>query len=457
VGTLAQKLGSAGHDVCLFLPKYRSVQSAQLEEGQARPLTVTLAGENFNVGLRFLHRRSVTVYFVDYAPYFDREGLYGTAGRDHDDNDRRFALFCVAALEGAKSIGFKPDIIHAHDWQTGPVCAHLKRRFANDPHFARSGSVFTVHNMAYQGNFPRAALEAAGFGPEDWSSDGVEYYGQISFLKAGLAYADRLTTVSPTYAREIQGTEHGFGFEGLLQRRTKNLSGVLNGLDTELWDPTWDSFIPRRYSAADAAAGKAACKEALQRECGLEVRSDRALIGVVSRLDYQKGLDLAIPVIDARLDRSQFVVLGTGDPALTEQLAGLERRHPGKIHFHRQFDEPFAHRVYAASDLFLMPSRFEPCGLGQMIAMRYGAVPIASRTGGLVDTVFEDDSSSTRANGFLCAPNDGQDLARAMDRALAARGSKGWDARVLAAMAGDFSWDRSVKDYLKVYGEATRA
>ncbi|HXT01087.1 MAG TPA: glycogen synthase GlgA [Elusimicrobiota bacterium] len=449
VGTLAQKLGGIGHDVCLFLPKYRAIQAAPLEEGQSRPLKVQLAGEEHEVGLRFLHRRAVTTYFVDYPLFFDREGLYGISGRDHADNDQRFALFCLAALEGAKAAGFKPDIVHAHDWQAGPVMAHLKRRYAADPHFAKTGSVFTVHNMAYQGNFPRAALEAAGFGAEDWSSDGLEYYGQVSYLKAGLAYADRLTTVSPTYAREIQGSQHGFGFEGLLQRRAAQTSGVLNGLDVETWDPSRDASLPRKYGSADAAAGKAACKESLQRECGLEARADRALIGIVSRLDYQKGLDLAVPAVESRLDRAQLVVLGTGDPALTEQLAALERRHPGKVHFHRSFDESFAHRVYAASDLFLMPSRFEPCGLGQMIAMRYGAAPVVARTGGLVDTVTDE-------TGFLCAPNDGADLANALDRALEARRSPAWDARVRAAMAGDFSWERSVQAYLEVYKAAAR-
>jgi starch synthase len=453
-GTLAQRLGALGHDVCLFLPKYRDIRAEPLAGGPARPLHVPFDGGTVEVGLRFLHRRMVSTYFIDYPLFFDREGLYGAAGRDHEDNDRRFALYSLAVLEGAKSVGFKPDVVHAHDWQAGPVVAHLKRRYAADPHFAKTGSVFTVHNIAYQGNFPRAALEMAGFAPEDWSADGLEYFGQVSYLKAGLAYADRLTTVSPTYAKEIQGAERGFGFEGLLQRRSDRLTGILNGLDTEVWNPSLDSALPRRYGAADAAAGKAACKEALQRECGLEVRSDRALVGVVSRLDYQKGLDLAIPAIEGRLDRAQFVALGTGDPALTEQLAALERRHPGKVHFHRRFDEPFAHRVYAASDVFLMPSRFEPCGLGQMIAMRYGAVPVAARTGGLVDTVFEEKSSAGPANGFLCAPNDAADLGRALDRALDARPKSEWSSRVAAAMAGDFSWDRSIESYLEVYRRA---
>lgn len=457
VGTLAQKLGSMGHDVCVFLPKYRAVTAAQLEGGVAQPLRVPLGGAVIEAGLRYLHRRSVSWCFVDYPLFFDRDGLYGSGGRDHEDNDRRFALFSRAVLEGAKVMGFKPDVVHAHDWQTGLVAGYLKKHHADDPFFARAASVFTVHNMAYQGNFPRSALEAAGFGPQEWTSEGLEYYGQVSYLKAGLVYADRLTTVSPSYAREIQASgERGFGFEGLLQRRAAELTGILNGIDVELWDPARDPSLSRHYGVEDLAAGKAACKEALQRDCGLETRG-RPLAGVVSRLDYQKGLDLALPVVEARLDRLQFVVLGTGDSALTEQLAGLERRHPGSVHFHRAFDEAFAHRVYAASDLFLMPSRFEPCGLGQMIAMRYGSVPVASRTGGLCDTVFEDDAPGRAATGFLCAPGDAADLARALDRALEARGGPRWDALARAGMTADFSWDRSTHEYLEVYRRASAA
>ncbi|OGR98208.1 MAG: hypothetical protein A2V88_00100 [Elusimicrobia bacterium RBG_16_66_12] len=458
VGTLAQKLGAAGHEVCVFLPKYRDVRAPRLDEGSALSLDVPFGGASVPVGLRLLQRRMVATYFVDHPPFFDREGLYASQGRDHEDNARRFALFSRAALEGAKAVGFKPDIVHAHDWQTGLVCAHLKRTYAADPHFSGAGSVFTVHNMAYQGNFPPAALGEAGFGAEDWTADGLEYYGRVSYLKAGLAYADRITTVSPTYAREIQESrDRGFGFEGLLKRRSSVLSGILNGLDTEVWDPARDAALCRRYGPSDAPAGKAVCKEALQQECGLDVRRDRPLIGVVSRLDYQKGLDLALPALEPLLARAQFVALGTGDPALTESLVALERRHPGAVHFHRSFDETFAHRVYAAGDLFLMPSRFEPCGLGQMIAMRYGAVPVAARTGGLVDTVFEEAAAGRPANGFLCEPNDQASLREALGRAVGAYRGPRWDALVRAAMGGDFSWDRSVESYLRVYRQAARS
>ncbi len=455
VGALTQRLGGLGHDVCLFLPKYRAIRAASLEGGIAHPLKVPLAGGTVDVGLSFLHRRGVSVYFVDYPLFFDREGLYGNAGQDHEDNDRRFALFSRAVLEGAKAIGFKPDVIHIHDWQTGLVAAHLKRHYNNDPHFMGTGCVFTIHNMAYQGNFPRAALETAGFSAEDFSSDGLEYYGKVSFLKSGIVHADKLTTVSAAYAREIQESpDRGFGLEGLLQRRTKDLHGILNGIDLEVWDPARDSSLAHRYSPTDAAVGKAACKEALQRECGLEIRGDRPVIGVVSRLDYQKGLDIALTALESRLDRCQLLLLGTGDPSLTEMFAALERRHPGSVHFHRSFDEAFAHRAYSVSDIFLMPSRFEPCGLGQMIAMRYGAVPVVSMTGGLIDTVFEEPRDGRPANGFLCRPGDGEDLARALDRALAEFGTPAWGGRVQAGMAGDFSWDRSVERYLDVFREA---
>ena len=455
VGALTQRLGALGHDVCLFLPKYRAIHAASLDGGISQPIKVPLAGGMVEAGLTFLHRRGVSVYFVDYPLYFDREGMYGNAGKDHEDNDRRFALFSRAILEGAKAIGFKPDVIHLHDWQTGLAAAHLKRHYKNDPHFAGTGCVFTIHNMAYQGNFPRAALEVGGFGPEDWSSEGLEYYGQVSYLKAALVHADKLSTVSPTYATEIQSSpDRGFGLEGLLGRRSKDLRGILNGIDLETWDPSRDASLPRRYSPADAAAGKAACKEALQRECGLDIRGYRPLIGVVSRLDYQKGLDIALGALEPRLDRCQLVMLGTGDPSLTEMFAALERRRAGSVHFHRSFDEAFAHRVYAASDIFLMPSRFEPCGLGQMLAMRYGAVPLASRTGGLVDTVYEESSEGRPANGFLCAPGDGADLARALDRALEAARGPQWGARLKAGMMGDFSWDRSVEHYLDLFREA---
>ena len=452
VGAMARRLGEAGHDVLLFLPKYRAVEAATLSDGLSQPLPIQLGGETIAAQMRLVQRRSVSTCFIEYAPFFDREGLYGRDGHDHPDNDRRFILFQLGVLEALKRLGFKPDVIHCHDWQTALIPALLKRRYADEPLFAAAASVLTLHNMAYQGNFPPACLEAAGLPVEDFTPEKLEYYGKVSFLKGGIVFADRLTTVSPSYAREIQASgERGFGMEGLLRQRAASLDGVLNGIDLDIWSSDKDATLPRRFGLADRAAGKAECKAAVQKESGLAADARKPLIAVISRLDYQKGLDLAIGALEPRLGRCQLAVIGTGDAQLQQDFAGLERRHPGAVSFHQGFDEPFAHRLYAACDLFLMPSRFEPCGLGQMIAMRYGGVPVVSRTGGLSDTVFED---GPRANGFTCAPGDAEDLGRALERALAAFGGAGWDALTKSAMSGDYSWEKSIGFYLQVYAKA---
>ncbi len=415
------------------------------------PLSVPLGTEIISAQLKYLQWRSVSVCFIDYPPFYDRNGLYGKDGKDHADNDRRFILYCRGVLEGAKAIGFKPDVVHCHDWQAGLIPAYLKRHYRSDPFFAGTASVMTVHNMAYQGNFPKETLAAAGFGPEDFTPAGLEYYGKISFLKAGLVFADKLTTVSPTYAKEItESAERGFGMEGLLRGRQNDLEGILNGLDLDLWNPERDSALPARYSAKDAA-GKTKCKAALQKECGLELSPKKPLIAIVSRLDHQKGLDLAIAALESRLKNAQLVVVGTGDPALEKAFAELAARHKGAAFLKAGFDESFAHRAYAGADFFLMPSRFEPCGLGQMIAMRYGAVPVACRTGGLADTVTEG------ANGFLAAPGDAEDLGRALDRALSAYAGPGWNQLTAKAMDTLFPWDGAMARYVETYKRAAAA
>lgn len=455
VGAMAQKLGEAGHDVLLFLPKYRAVESAALQGGLSQALPVRVGGDTVEAQLRLMQRRRVSYCFIDYPPFFDRDGLYGRDGSDHPDNDRRYILFQLGVLEGLKRLGVRPDIIHAHDWQAGLLPILLKRRYADEPLFSGAASVFTLHNMAYQGNFAPACLEYAGLPAEDFSPEKVEYYGKVSFLKAGIVFSDVLTTVSPTYAKEIQASgERGFGMEGLLQARADSLFGVLNGIDLDIWNPEKDSSLPKRFSVDDRAAGKKECKAAVQKESGLAADPRKPLIGVVSRLDYQKGLDLAIKAVEPRLGQCQLAVIGTGDPALQQEFAALERRHPGAVHFHQGFDEGYAHRIYAGCDLFLMPSRFEPCGLGQMIAMRYGSVPVVSRTGGLVDTVFE---GGAKGNGFTAAPGDADDLGKALDRAIAAYHGNGWDATTRSAMSGDFSWERSIGRYLELYQKALQA
>lgn len=455
VGALARELGLRGHEVRLFLPRYRGIN---VNGAASVPLRVPLGPGTLPAELKTVEEKTHAVSFIEHPPYYDRDGLYGESGADYADNDRRFILLARGALEGAKALGFDPDVAHIHDWQTGLIAPYLKRAYASEPLFANTASVMTVHNMAYQGSFPPETLSAAGFGPEDYQPDKLEYYGRVSFLKAGLAFADSLTTVSPTYAQEIQESpEKGFGLEGLLRHRRRDLHGVINGIDLEIWNPKTDKFLCRNYSAANYASGKAANKADLQKACGLPSDKRLPLIGIVSRLDRQKGLDLALDVLRERLGDLQVVVLGAGDPGLRSSFEEMARQNPGAAYAHHGFDDAFAHKVYAGSDIFLMPSRFEPCGLGQMIAMRYGSLPVAGRTGGLADTVFEEPAE--RANGFLARSDDAGDLARALDGATALyrKGGTLWSGRVKNAMSGDYSWGRSVERYLELYAMARQS
>lgn len=452
VGALSSKLAEAGHDVLLVLPLYGAVEASSLGSAPPRPLSVDVGSRRVEARWRPGRRGAARAAFIDYPPFFQRKGLYGLEGRDHPDNDQRFSFFSKAVLEGAKAAEFKPDVVHCHDWQTALAPAYLKRHCGADPFFASTASVLTIHNIAYQGIFPAASASAAGFDASDMTPERFEYYGKFSFLKAGLVTADALSTVSPTYAAEIQGPERGFGLEGVLSARKGDLHGILNGIDLDVWNPATDPALPTRFDAAGWRAGKQANRKALLAECGLDGGGDAPLIGIVSRLDHQKGLDLAITALAPRLKRCRLAVLGDGDPALRQSFQDLARRRPEAVHFHCGFDDPFARRLYAASDLFLMPSRFEPCGLGQLIAMRYGAVPVASRTGGLADTVRE----GPEGNGFLCAAGDAEDLGRALDRALGAVRGPSWEGLVGRAMRGDFSWERSVELYVELYRRAGR-
>ena len=448
-GSLSQKIAELGNQVLLVSPQYQSIPLHYTEKARKISLFVPLGSRIFNGQLRVFEHKNVTVALVDCPEFFNRPGLYGEAGKDYKDNDLRFAFFAKSVLEASKALKFKPDIIHSHDWQTGLICAFLKSPRA-DEFFGDTKTVFTIHNLAYQGNFPPESVQRCGVDPLLFNSEGLEFYHQMSFMKSGLVFSDLLNTVSPTYAQEIQASsERGFGFEGLLSYRRRELYGILNGLDTEIWDPQKDAALEKKYSSGNYPEGKSAAKKEIFLKGNLSVPLKTPLIGIVSRLDRQKGLDIALEALKDPIENIALAVIGTGDPALEQAFSDFAKKFPHRVYFHPRFDEAFAHKIYAGSDIFLMPSRFEPCGLGQMIAMRYGSVPVVSRTGGLADTVFE--SPGEKKNGFLSEPGDAKDLKAALGRALKAYALPSWEDLILSGMDKDFSWEKSAKDYLKLY------
>ncbi len=400
----------------------------------------------------------VPVYFLDVPELFDRDGLYGEGGHDYADNARRFALLGRGALELARSLRFVPDVVHAHDWQAAMAVIDLRHRLWADPFFAATGSLLTIHNLGYQGVFPPPVLGELDLDPGLLSIDGLEFHGQVSLLKGGIRYADHVSTVSPTYCREIQTAAFGVGLDGLLLARRQRLHGILNGLDGQHWNPAGDAALPARYTPA-ALAGKAACKAALQQELALGSDPQMPLAALVTRLDPQKGLDLLLEAWTALLDRGlQLVILGSGDPGYERRLQELAARTPGRVAVSIGFDDRLARRIYAASDLFLMPSRYEPCGLGQLIALRYGSVPLVHATGGLADTIRDPREERTKANGFSFHTFSVPALLATLDRLLALRSNDpaGWQALIKYGMRQDFSWQRAADDYLELYRVITR-
>ncbi len=444
-----------------FLPKYSSIDSRKFSLSKIPGKIKIPIGETIEEGEVYHHQeKNLSTFFVENKKYFDRPGIYGQSARDFEDNDERFIFFSRAALEFCKLINFKPDVIHAHDWQTGLIPAYLKTIYATDAFFQRTASVFTIHNIAYQGIFPKQSLYLAGLGWSEFTPEKLEYFDSISFLKAGLSYAGFVTTVSPRYAREIQETKQfGRGMEGLLKTRSKKLKGILNGLDETTWNPSKDPFIAAKYSpkSKDFEWKKNSCKRALQKLAGLTDDAQAPLIAMVSRLDPQKGFKMVteiLPKIALEHPKTQWVILGSGAPDIEKDLTAMAKRFPGRFFFEKGFNDPLAHQIYAGSDLFLMPSEFEPCGLGQMIAMKYGSIPVVTATGGLADTVTAWDGA--KGNGFVCAEIAAPALHAALWKALKAYDDKpAWKSLMKNAMSGDFSWKRSAAEYVRLYQEVS--
>jgi len=460
-GALPKQIAELGHDIRVILPKYGSIQDAKFklhEIGRLRDIEVPVGDDIHLVSVKSaaIPDSKVQVYFVDYPDYFVRDGLYTDAktGEGYADNDARFILFSRAALEIAKRLFWPPDIIHCNDWQAALIPLYLKTLYAEDEFFRDTRTLLSIHNLGYQGVFPPEALRQAGL-PDSlfYPLSPVEFYNSFSFLKSGISYSDLINTVSETYAREIQSDpEYGAGLEGVLRARSQDLFGILNGIDDRDWNPALDDLIAAKFSVEDVS-GKVENKKALLQQCNLKFDPKTPLIGIISRLADQKGFDLIAAVLDhvASL-KMQMVILGTGDEKYHQLFRDAAARFPQKFSIHLTFNNQLAHLIEAGSDIFLMPSRYEPCGLNQMYSFMYGTVPVVRATGGLADTVIDADRHPQTGTGFVFEAYEAAQMLDAIKRALRCFDDpKTWRALQRRGMSQDFSWRKSAKKYLEIY------
>ncbi|HEY0981632.1 glycogen synthase GlgA [Schlesneria sp.] len=460
---LPKALAQVGHDVSLFTPFYQQIIA---KRGSSVPV-IEPTGLTFRVTVGSKHVEGqilksslpgsrATVYLIEQPHYFNRPGLYVEQEQDYRDNSERFIFFSRAVMEATRLLNLKPDIIHANDWQTGLIPALFKIEFQGSPGFERTASIFTIHNMAFQGQFWHWDMLLTGLDWKYFNWRQMECYGHLNLLKTGIAFADLVTTVSPTYSREIQTAEFGCGLNAALSSRHDDLFGILNGVDTEVWNPATDPHIAQNYTAATVAEGKAACKAELQRRLGLPVRPDVMLLGSISRMTHQKGFQLVEQCSSMLMDQDiQFVFLGSGEPRFEQLLTKLAESHPGKVATHIGYDEPLSHQIEAGADAFLMPSEFEPCGLNQMYSLLYGTVPIVRAVGGLADSVVDasDENLANRtANGFAFREFRSDVLFWNICRARALFADKQkWSSLQQTGMKQDWSWTHSANEYQRVY------
>ncbi len=459
-GALPVELARLGHQVSVIMPAYRKARYSGIANEPLDINFIVPIGSKMVSG-RLLKSRipgnDVTVYLVDQDQYFDRDQLYGSDGKDYIDNCERFVFFARAVLESVRLLDLDVDIVHANDWQTGLVPAYLKLEYARAPRYERISSLFTIHNMAYQGQFWHWDMLLTGLDWKYFNWREMEYHGKLNLLKTGLVYADAINTVSPRYAQEIQSSPLGCGLEGVLQHRRDALYGILNGIDNDQWNPATDPDLPENYDAATVFDVKPRCKRALQQEFGLPEEPNVPLVSFIGRLAEQKGIDLVAEVAQrwVQSDEAQWVLLGTGDPKYHRLFRALADRFPRKVSARLEFSNQLAHRIEAGADMFLMPSRYEPCGLNQMYSHRYGTVPIVRATGGLADTIVGVPEGATEpgdANGFSFQEYSPLALNETLHRACEAyRNKPFWQKLVLTGMRQDWSWARSAGEYVKLY------
>jgi starch synthase len=443
VGSLSRTLRSRGTDVSVIMPRYRGINVHGLPVVY-QDLRVWLGPDSYTCNVYRAVARDVPHFLVDCPPLYDREFLYGDGSGDYPDNALRFAVFCRAALTMIRHV-FRPTVIHCHDWQSALLPIYLHSTLHTDPTFIGLPTILTIHNLGYQGLFPAEALPKMGLEPGMFNPDFLEFFGKVNLLKGGIVSSDAVTTVSPTYAREIQSPDLGFGLDGVLRTRSTAITGILNGVDYAEWDPATDPLIPARYSAADLS-GKRASKAGLLAEFGLNADLDRPLLGMVTRLAGQKGIDLLQEVAAGLLAEDvSFAILGAGDAKYQAWLEELQAAYPGRVGVRIAYDDRLAHMIEAGSDIFLMPSLYEPCGLNQIYSLRYGTIPVVRATGGLDDTIDE-------STGFKFRDYTGVAFLTAIREALAAfRDRERWTGMMLAGMSRDFSWTASAARYVEFY------
>ncbi len=449
---LPLSLNSLGHNCSGILPYYKLVERNGYKPSLVKEgVPVKMGGREYKFDLLVEEFRGTRFYFIANDALYGRDGLYGTPAGDHDDNEIRFGLFSRAILASIPYIG-KPDIIHCNDWQTGLVPMYLKTMFGDDEGFKGIKVLYSIHNVAYQGLFGKDILKAIDIPESEFRPRGLEYYGKVSFMKSGIVYSEAISTVSKGYKKEILTPEFGCGLEGLLKTRNKDFYGIINGADYDTWNPTTDKFIIKNYTADDLGP-KLDCKKDLLKEFGIPFDPGRPLIGVITRLAYQKGVDIILEGMDELLGLGvNFVILGTGDEKYNRLFNAMNDRYRGVAAARVDFDNPLAHKIEAGSDMFLMPSRYEPCGLNQMYSMKYGTVPVARATGGLMDTVEDFDPATLKGNGFTFERAHTRDMLNAVRRAVAAfRDERAWRALQKNGLACDFSWEASAAKYAELY------
>ena len=462
-GSLPKALAKLGHDVTIFMPLHRQAREwferkgAHIEE--ALPTTQILWANWAAEASYFrseLPGTDIPLYLVANDLFFNREQIYALRADGYDDGIERFTFFCRAVIRGCELLGISPEILHAHDWHTALLPVYLNSGLRSSATFAATRSIYTIHNLNYQGIGRREQFDALGLHSRYWSPDALEHFGEVNLMKGGIIFADQVTTVSPNYAREIQTTEHGAGLDGVLRSLSFKLSGILNGIDVDEWNPADDSNLPSSYSAS-AMDGKAECKRALIAEAKLKSQAKTPLVSFISRLVDQKGVELLIPALPRILGAgANAVILGSGESRYENALMQIAERQGDRCRVWIGFDSALAHRMYAGADMLLMPSIYEPCGLNQMYALRYGTVPVVRLTGGLVDTVIPFDATNAEsANGFgFVTPSAPALFATSWLGILNYRDSRIWKHLQANGMADDFSWDRSAGDYDRLYRRA---